>query len=176
MSVSAEMKYIGTIDGKKVYWAEPGEFENPGVYYWDGENNVHVPMKPAIAEDTLGETGETNRGFSILEFTDRNGIRCTMQTSSACDYSHCEGLSEEEAENCYGRPMLWLGVHDVEPTIMAYDAIRLGLPTGGQHTGWVDYKIPKEVLLSSRMHLTVPKVKGLVADLQRWLRDEAGEE
>jgi hypothetical protein len=41
---SAAMKPIGEIDGRKVYWAEPGRFTVPGVYYWDGATNVHVPI------------------------------------------------------------------------------------------------------------------------------------
>lgn len=42
--VQAAMKKIGEINGVKVYWAEPGRFTKPGVYYWDGEDNVHVPI------------------------------------------------------------------------------------------------------------------------------------
>ena len=226
MSVSAEMKYVGTIDGKKVYWAEPGEFTQPGIYFWDGEKNVHVPMtdlpgqilsNKAIAagwrakadtllkhgemrdggralgmqecaaelesgialvegeQPTLGDWDVTNRGFSMVEFTDGNGQKCSMQTSSAMDFSHCDGLSDEEAANCYSRPMLWLGVKEINAQIMAHDAIRLGIDNKGRSMGWIDYDIPKEVLLSSRMHLRIPQIKALIADLQRWLREE-GEE
>lgn len=78
-----------------------------------------------------------------------------------------EDASEEE-QGAY-RYMLWLGVDDVTPKIMASDAIRLGLPNYGETTGWVEYKLPEEVLLSSRMHLTVAQVKALIADLQRWV-------
>lgn len=212
MSAQSPMEFVGEIDGKKVYWAEPGKFAKPGIYFWDGEQNVHVPMddtpsrmlsdkaliagwraKAANTDDevkaatirdcadslesrdevfngipTLGEETVTNRGFSIINFSDRNGLKCSLQTSSAMDFSHCD----DDDDNCMSRPMLWLGVDDAAPTIMAFDAIRLGLDTNGQTTGWVDYKIPKEVLLHTRMHLTVPQVEALIGDLQRWLKAE----
>jgi len=39
---SALMKLLGEVGGLKWYWAEPGSFLVPGVYYWDGKENVHV--------------------------------------------------------------------------------------------------------------------------------------
>ena len=36
----AMMKHLGDANGVKWYWAEPGKFEKPGVYYWDGKSNV----------------------------------------------------------------------------------------------------------------------------------------
>lgn len=211
MNTQAEMQFVGEIDGKKVYWAEPGKFSKPGIYFWDGQQNIHVPMddtpsrmlsdKALIAAwrvrashkdeveaaaihgcadelesrdevfngtPTLGELSVTSRGFSIINFEDRNGVKCSLQTSSACDFSHCT----DGDDDCMSRPMLWLGVHDVVPKIMAFDAIKLGYDTNGQTAGWVDIKLPNEVLLSSRMHLTVPKVEALIADLHRWLKAE----
>ena len=41
---AAPMRLLGEHDGVKWFWAEPGEFVEPGVYYWDGENNVRVNM------------------------------------------------------------------------------------------------------------------------------------
>lgn len=114
---------------------------------------------------SLGKEESTPRGFSIIKFTDRNNQQCSIQTSSAADFSHCS----EDDQNCFSRPMLWLGVSEVKPVIMAQDAIAMGIPTGGVSRGWVPYHIPEQVLLSSRMHLTIPMVKALVHDLQRWL-------
>lgn len=211
MGIQAQMQFVGEIDGKKIYWAEPGKFSKPGIYFWDGKQNIHVPMddipsrmlsdKALIAAwraraaykdeleanairqcadelesrdevfnktPTLGEESVTNRGFRIINFKDRNGLNCSLQTSSACDFSHCTA----DDDDCMSRPMLWLGVHDVKPKITAFDAINLGYDTNGQTTGWVEYKIPNEVLFSSRMHLTVPQVEALIAELQRWLKDE----
>ena len=91
---------------------------------------------------------KTNRGFDQIEFQDRYDSPCSLQKSS---------LATEDA--------IWLGVSDVEPKIMATDAIRLGLDTNGETTGWVPYPIPNEVLLSARMHLTQEHVKMLLPHL-----------
>jgi hypothetical protein len=44
---NAQMQYLGEIEGQKCYWAEPGHFERPGFWYWDGYRNLHVPIPPA---------------------------------------------------------------------------------------------------------------------------------
>lgn len=45
----AGMQFLGEIDGKNVYWAEPGRFDTPGIHFWDGKRNVHVPV-PMVDE------------------------------------------------------------------------------------------------------------------------------
>jgi hypothetical protein len=42
MTAQAQMQLLGKINGTQWYWAEPGKFAVPGVYYWDGKANVHV--------------------------------------------------------------------------------------------------------------------------------------
>lgn len=78
----------------------------------------------------------TVRGFGLYEFVDRYDARWSIQKSSSA------------MEDC-----IWLGIDDPDPKIMASDAIKLGLPTRTD-TGWVPYKIPDEVLVNTRMHLT----------------------
>ena len=90
---------------------------------------------------------QTERGFDIIEFKDRYGLLCSLQKSS---------LATEDA--------IWFGVTDVEPKIMAVDAVKLGMKPD-QEVGWVPYPIPEEVLLSSRMHLTQEQVKKLLPHL-----------
>ena len=97
----------------------------------------------------------TERGFVLGKFTDYYGESCSIQKSSIA------------TEDC-----IWLGVDDVSPKIMASDANRLGLSTSAEN-GWVDYEIPKEVLLSSRMHLTQDMVRELLPLLHRFV--ETGE-
>lgn len=47
----AMMMFLGEAHGVNWYWAQPGEFENPGVYYWDGVKNVLcVPHLAAAPE------------------------------------------------------------------------------------------------------------------------------
>jgi hypothetical protein len=87
------------------------------------------------------ETDVTNRGFALLKFEDSNGLPCTLQDSST------------------DTPSIWLGTADARPQIMRKDT-----PEGG--TGWTDYPIPDEVLLSTRMHLTQEQVQELLPYLQ----------
>jgi len=101
------------------------------------------------------KTKKTNRGFALGEFTDRNGAKCSIQKSS---------LATEHA--------IWLGIDDADPQIMVSDAHKLGIPTPSNN-GWVKYDIPKEVLLNTRMHLTIKQAKALLPILQKFV--ETGE-
>ena len=96
---------------------------------------------------------KTDRGFELGKFTDRYGTECSIQESS---------LATEAA--------IWLGVDDCMPQIMASEAINLGIPTGGQTTGWIPYPIPKEVLLTTRMHLTQEQVAKLLPSLEHFVK------
>lgn len=105
------------------------------------------------------EIKQTERGFDYSNFTDRYGAKCSIQKSS---------LATEDA--------IWLGVDDAEPRIMSRDAIKLGLreqTNDERDNGWVPFEIPKEVLLSTRMHLTQEHVKQLLPILQKFA--ETGE-
>jgi len=98
------------------------------------------------------EIKKTARGFSISQFTDRYGVKCSLQKSS---------LATEDA--------IWFGVDDANPKIMASDAKKLGIPTD-EDRGWINYQIPKEVLLSTRMHLTQDMVKQLLPSLEKFAK------
>lgn len=98
---------------------------------------------------------KTNRGFALHEFEDRHGNKCSLQKSS---------VATEDA--------IWLGVDDPKPLILASDAKRLGIETIAQ-VGWVPFHIPEEVLLHTRMHLSIDQVKELLPILQRFV--ETGE-
>jgi len=105
------------------------------------------------------ELKTTGRGFPIGEFTDRYNHKCSIQVSSLA------------AESC-----IWLGIDNVEPLIMSSDAIRMGLRErtfDENDNGWVPFEIPKEVLLSTRMHLTQEMVAELLPMLQKFA--ETGE-
>ena len=93
------------------------------------------------------------------KFIDRCGYECSIQKSS------------NATEDC-----IWLGIDDVNPQIMSIDAIRMGLRQrtfDENDNGWVKFEIPKEVLLSTRMHLTREHVKELLPILQKFV--ETGE-
>jgi hypothetical protein len=94
---------------------------------------------------------KTNRGFDVIEFTDRYGDTCNIQKSS---------LATDDA--------IWFGVADACPQIMASDALEAGVDTE-ETTGWVPYPMPKNVLLTTRMHLTRELVAELLPILQRFV-------
>ena len=87
----------------------------------------------------------TNRGFKLIEFDDLYETRCNIQESS---------LATDKA--------IWLGVESAEPKIMASKT-----KEGG--TGWVDYPIPEDVKLTTRMHLTREQVNNLLPILQKFV-------
>jgi hypothetical protein len=96
----------------------------------------------------------TSRGFVIGKFKDRSGLECSIQESS---------LATEAA--------IWLGVSDAKPEIMASQASQFGIVTN-ETTGWVPYPIPEEVLLHTRMELTVEGAKALIEALQFFVDTE----
>lgn len=93
---------------------------------------------------------KTDRGFPVITFTDRYGDQCSIQESS---------LATEAA--------IWIGLDDANPQIMWADAKASGVETDAT-CGWVPYPIPKEVLLSTRMHLTQEQVADLIPVLQHF--------
>lgn len=105
----------------------------------------------------LGKSDETLRGFAIVKFDDCYGIPCSLQQSSAWD-----GESEP------GHSFIWLGTDDAKPQCLHGDAKRLGVKANATE-GWVQYPIPPEVQLSTRMHLNREQVQSLVEHLQSWL-------
>lgn len=122
---------------------------------WFKEILEREPNKelPSLAYDKFGkdvssiEIGATNRGFSTGKFTDHYGAECSIQKSSSFDDA------------------IWLGINDADPKIMSSDAIKLGLRErtyDENDNGWVNYEIPKQVLLNTRMHLTQDHVKQLL--------------
>lgn len=93
---------------------------------------------------------KTERGFEIQYFRDDYDEECSIQESSAVE------------------PHIWLGIHNPEPSIMYKDACLLGLnlkSTTGEPCGWCNYPIPKEVFISSRMHLNQEQAKELADKL-----------
>lgn len=73
---------------------------------------------------------KTIRGFNILHFHDDNEELCDIQQSSASDKSR-----------------IWLGVHNSKAEILASKTEQGG-------TGWVEYPIPEDVMITHRMHLS----------------------
>lgn len=109
---------------------------------------------PDRAPFQISET-TTARGFTLGKFVDLYGSECSIQKSS---------LATEDA--------IWLGVVDANPQVLHNDAKRLGIETTAD-SGWVDYPIPKEVSMTTRMHLSRDHVAALLPTLQRFV--ETGE-
>lgn len=87
------------------------------------------------------ELATTERGFAIARFEDRYQKKCSIQKSSIA------------FEDC-----IWLGVDDPKPEIL-------------KEGGWVAYKIPKEVSIKTRMHLTQDNVRALLPLLIEFARN-----
>ena len=83
---------------------------------------------------------KTHRGFKIIEFKDLYGDQCNIQKSS---------LATEDA--------IWFGIENGNPKILK----------NGE--GWVEFPIPEEVLISTRMHLTRDQVEKLLPILQKFV-------
>ncbi len=87
----------------------------------------------------------TERGFKRIEFLDRYNNECSIQKSS---------LGTEDA--------IWFGIDEAEPKILASKVMK-GV------CGWVDYPIHEDVMINTRMHLTVDQVKELIPILQKFV-------
>ena len=84
------------------------------------------------------EFTNTQRGFSIAEFTDLYGNKCSLQKSSNAEVD-----------------AIWFGVGDPEINIMM----------GGQ---WKTVELPEGAIVHSRMHLSQKQVKELLPALQKF--------
>lgn len=91
-------------------------------------------------------------GFPTAEFRDFYNKRCLVEISSIAD------------ERC-----IWLGLKSADPKIMAKNAEKLGVITD-KKVGWIDYEIPSEVLLSTKMHLSQDQVKALLPILKKFAK------
>jgi len=145
-----------------IYYCEVGGCKEKADYVYEKDGKDHYICEHHKTEDidenglyildqteiTL-EPGKTERGFKYIKFKDKYGAVCSLQRSS---------LATENA--------VWLGVDDPNPQITACHT-----PQGGN--GWVPYKIPSQVLLTTRMHLTQLQMKQLLPALQHFA--ETGE-
>ena len=89
------------------------------------------------------EIKSTSRGFGYGEFEDANGIKCSIQESSA------------------NGTLIWLGVSNAEKSV------KIMPPEGG---GWKPFTIPPgTVLINDRMHLNQKQVRKLLPILHRFV-------
>ena len=82
----------------------------------------------------------TQRGFAIIKFSDRNDQGCSLQKSSIA------------TEDC-----LWLGVQDANPLVLV------------PGEGWQPVSFPSDTLFSTRMHLNREQVEALLPLLQHFV-------
>jgi len=80
---------------------------------------------------------QTQRGFDLIEFSDSNGVHCSLQESSVAD-----------------RDMIWLGCDKANPRQLI------------SGKGWTTIPMPcGEVVMDTRMHLTREQVEELLPHL-----------
>jgi len=96
--------------------------------------------------------GKTQRGFGKGKFKDAYGAECSIQKSS---------LATKDA--------IWLGIEDAKPQIMCNNAERNGLVKQGD-CGWQPFEIPKDVMLTTTMHLTQKEVRQLLPILEKFAK------
>jgi hypothetical protein len=84
---------------------------------------------------------QTERGFDIAEFEDRNGHKCSLQKSSIA------------TEDC-----IWLGPDEADPKVL--------IPG----KGWTPLEVPPDTLFTTRMHLNREQVKNLLPYLNRFVK------
>ncbi len=88
----AMMMFLGEAHGVNWYWAQPGEFENPGAYYWDGAKNVlcvpHIsapdapqPANQPLTDKEIGQVRWQCRWNRMS--TDDNLVSATTQQLDA---------------------------------------------------------------------------------------------
>lgn len=80
---------------------------------------------------------KTERGFARMDFTDRYGVKCSIQKSS---------LATEDA--------IWFGCNESDPKVLV------------PNEGWQPVQMPKEYIANTRMHLTQEQVTELLPYLQ----------
>lgn len=90
------------------------------------------PSESAV-EDEDPKLAKTERGFSRLDFTDRYGVKCSLQKSSLA------------TEDC-----IWLGCNDAN--------LRVIVPG----KGWTPMPMPDGYIADTRMHLTQEQVRTLL--------------
>lgn len=90
------------------------------------------------------EFDKTQRGFAIGEFTDRNGVKCSLQESS----------------EMYDEGLIWLGCNDIE--------LKRFVPGEGWSDVPLEHNPPHGICHSAntRMHLTQSMVRELLPALQ----------
>jgi hypothetical protein len=105
----------------------------------------------------MSKVKTTNRGFEILNFRDHNGIKCSLQQSSAIDFQSGGSLDHP------GSSLIWLGCDNADPKYF--------VPNG--NPAWRPVEMPEEYVANTRMHLNREGVEMLITHLQNWLKTGA---
>lgn len=95
---------------------------------------------PVPAEQSDLTFSHTNRGFALVEFSDRNDVKCSLQESS---------IATEAA--------IWLGCNEASPQVLV------------PGSGWQPVDMPADYIANTRMHLTQDKVRELLPILQHFV-------
>jgi hypothetical protein len=104
---------------------------------------------------------KTLRGFVLFENVDTYNTPYSIQKSS---------LATEDR--------IWLGVDNAMPKIMAKDVLdcperysdfEIEQANKQNGTGWVDFYVPSEVLLTTRIHINKQQVAEIIKILQKFV-------
>lgn len=109
----------------------------------------------------LGRIQKTHRGFKYINFLDYYGFPCSIQESS--------GALIEDTNLPPGQSALWIGCDEPNPRILASKASKYGI-SSNETMGWIEYPLPDDVLLNTKMHLDRKQIESLVFHFQNWLK------
>ena len=101
---------------------------------------------------------KTTRGFDIIKFVDDYGEECSLQKSSSADADR-----------------VWLGVSS--PTCMVIASKhrdlaehRTDVDPSERFNGWMDYPLPPDCSIPTRMHLNRSQAKKLAKALKHFAK------
>lgn len=103
MSTDAQMQFLYESSGRRWYFAEPGRFERPGLYFWNGTENVHIddalapPLKPEAAEEAASATQAEVVGSTVYVLNERGTNRWWASVQPGQD-DNGERISDEECQ------------------------------------------------------------------------------
>lgn len=153
-----QMQYLGEAHGVRWWWAEPGHFEKPGVYYWNGSENILVmpvaapsPVAPVAVMlrmiagiDHLSEvarqwepdhsSGADRRGWVLAKDARDDAVRLLQEHAQRMDATPQPSETQGRRQMTHQQRVdAFDRINNLD--IDVYDAFLLGIDTAEAHHG-----------------------------------------
>jgi hypothetical protein len=134
----AQMQFLYEGAGRRWYFAAPGHFARPGLYFWNGNENVHIDDALPLAEAEERPVGETKcphcEGGAMVE---RRMLHCwTCGGTSVTRDQFKANTAARQALSAAPREVAgWVRV-PVEPTAEMLKAVRWEEDAFGGKSAW----------------------------------------